>query len=798
MGSLTPIVISPDEKHIRFVDIVNQNFGSIANLERNLNTKISKLEKKGNSIGFSLSASLPVFTDANKNLVSNPMTGTENVVMSASPTGTGTWNLPIVKTSGAVSVGTSSASPTQLYITGGIGVTSGIQIQDVETNATEKISYIKTGHYTNSEEPVTMMSLSSGAASSFLHIGGGSASENLITQGYLYAAANNTTLGIGTPVSQWDQFGFLINASKSLSFSNSLSNSIFDITNIGATGVSTLQLGDVATIDGFTGDTLVGSITISDTISNTPYDFSIGGDNTLLDTSNSSVVFVDVDGNDVDVSSTADTTFGLTAGTTTGQQLELILNDDTYPDYPPELSDAVASSADIRWAEGYSNGTVLLKNTSYRFMWDGSSWEQILAKSIQNMISDSAGNIGIGSPFLEFSNTQPTADSLVHIMDASAGSVSAPANTAFTIESNGDIYGTFLTPNGGESGWYFGDVANSSQGKFSFDNADNSFKMNSDVDVTGLVTAQKFKADATYAETVSGTYGGASIMYEFSEGRGWGYNAADDSIFAAMKTTFIPIIITPDSVGIGDPAPTSPSGVLHIKKGSSGVAPDTTNTDVIIESDSATGISIIIPNTEKGYIFGGDPEDANIQGIVFNMASNRLELRADGNSRLYLDSAAWFPKDDNAFDLGKSGNRYDDVYATNGTIQTSQLTMKTDIKVSSLGLGFINSLNPISYKWKKTKHGIGKRDHFGFGAEDVKATLDSLGVDFAGYVETKHDTTDENGNIIVVTRKGLRYHEFISPLVKATQELSQENDTIKSMVEDLIKEVDKLGKVRKR
>lgn len=52
----------------------------------------------------SLTVSLPVFTDASKGLVSNAMTGTGNVVMSASPTLTGTITAAIANFSGAVGV----------------------------------------------------------------------------------------------------------------------------------------------------------------------------------------------------------------------------------------------------------------------------------------------------------------------------------------------------------------------------------------------------------------------------------------------------------------------------------------------------------------------------------------------------------------------------------------------------------------------------------------------------------------------------------------------------------------------
>lgn len=52
----------------------------------------------------SLSPSLPVFTNSAKKLVSNAMTGSGSVVMSASPTGTGTWALASATFSGNIAV----------------------------------------------------------------------------------------------------------------------------------------------------------------------------------------------------------------------------------------------------------------------------------------------------------------------------------------------------------------------------------------------------------------------------------------------------------------------------------------------------------------------------------------------------------------------------------------------------------------------------------------------------------------------------------------------------------------------
>ena len=122
------------------------------------------------------------------------------------------------------------------------------------------------------------------------------------------------------------------------------------------------------------------------------------------------------------------------------------------------------------------------------------------------------------------------------------------------------------------------------------------------------------------------------------------------------------------------------------------------------------------------------------------------------------------PYDDNAHDLGASDQRWDDVYATNGTIQTSDRNAKKDIVKSDLGLTFINAVEPVSYKFK-----TGSRTHYGVIAQDLETVLN--GKDFAGLTK---DT--ETGNY------GLRYTELISPLIKAVQELSAEVNTLKTEI----------------
>jgi hypothetical protein len=169
-----------------------------------------------------------------------------------------------------------------------------------------------------------------------------------------------------------------------------------------------------------------------------------------------------------------------------------------------------------------------------------------------------------------------------------------------------------------------------------------------------------------------------------------------------------------------------------------------------------------------------------------------------------------YPDDDNQRDLGRSGSRWDDIYATNSSIQTSDRNDKTDIQDSDLGLTFINSLRPVSYKWKvkpsiKEDSGdattnAGVRTHYGLIGQEVETVLGSAADTTAFWtkssvkeqvaVEAQYDKSpiigEENkvvghNNVLLTPAKeareahdiqGLRYTELIAPIIKAIQELT--------------------------
>jgi len=93
---------------------------------------------------------------------------------------------------------------------------------------------------------------------------------------------------------------------------------------------------------------------------------------------------------------------------------------------------------------------------------------------------------------------------------------------------------------------------------------------------------------------------------------------------------------------------------------------------------------------------------------------------------------------DNEFDLGTGSTRFDDIYATNGTIQTSDQNEKQQI--DSLTSAEITAAKAISklfktFKWndKVEAKGDAARTHTGVIAQDVQQAMTDAGLDAGDY-----------------------------------------------------------------
>lgn len=198
---------------------------------------------------------------------------------------------------------------------------------------------------------------------------------------------------------------------------------------------------------------------------------------------------------------------------------------------------------------------------------------------------------------------------------------------------------------------------------------------------------------------------------------------------------------------------------------------------------SSTNYLAVGPYENNGYAY--IESTGNSEGLYFYSSSDHIY---DGAGNFSVR-----PYSDNEPDLGESSYRWQDIYATNGTIQTSDEREKENIKTSSLGLEFINKLNPVQYKWKdydyvkkgkpherendETLTKSHQRTHYGLIAQEVEKVLTDSGLtteDFAPIIY------DEDAD-----RYGMRYTELVGILIKGIQELSAQNDALTARIEAL-------------
>ncbi len=127
---------------------------------------------------------------------------------------------------------------------------------------------------------------------------------------------------------------------------------------------------------------------------------------------------------------------------------------------------------------------------------------------------------------------------------------------------------------------------------------------------------------------------------------------------------------------------------------------------------------------------------------------------------------------DNSRDLGASSVRWDDVYATNGTIQTSDRNEKQDIAELSdaeqrVAVACKGLLRKFRWKDSVAEKGDDARIHFGIMAQDLQAAFEAEGLDAGDYAMFISTTwTDEETNE-EKTRMGVRYSELLAFIISA-------------------------------
>ncbi len=168
---------------------------------------------------------------------------------------------------------------------------------------------------------------------------------------------------------------------------------------------------------------------------------------------------------------------------------------------------------------------------------------------------------------------------------------------------------------------------------------------------------------------------------------------------------------------------------------------DGTTGDVEVKNDMVAGGDIDV----AGTIFFGSVEYLKDGG------ANEIEVRGDLR-----------PNSNNVYDLGTSIRRWDDVYATNGTIQTSDKRLKKNIKSLNYGLKELMQLQSVSWLWNE---GIDQGTKLGFVAQDVLKIMPEI-------VKTEDYKMQDDGKVAKVKNEilGMSYTSLIPVLTNAIKE----------------------------
>ena len=201
------------------------------------------------------------------------------------------------------------------------------------------------------------------------------------------------------------------------------------------------------------------------------------------------------------------------------------------------------------------------------------------------------------------------------------------------------------------------------------------------------------------------------------------------------------------------------------------------NSNIRESADGHVGINGATPHSQyglavnEGAIFtgnlnvGGDMEisDDVAIGDALSFTSNGMTVRALSSGLQFFGGIV--PSLDNQHSLGSSSLRWKDVWAADGSINTSDARLKRDIQPLSYGLNDLMQLRPVSYFWNDGPEGDTRR--MGFIAQDLQKILPEVVRD-REWVFT--DAEKGTGEWKPTERLGVAYSEIIPVAVAAIQE----------------------------
>jgi endosialidase-like protein len=175
----------------------------------------------------------------------------------------------------------------------------------------------------------------------------------------------------------------------------------------------------------------------------------------------------------------------------------------------------------------------------------------------------------------------------------------------------------------------------------------------------------------------------------------------------------------------------------------------------------------------SGLVFDGTGS-----GITFNGGQTLTPAIGGPSGLLIKCHSDYVPDADDFHALGTSSLKWTAVWAVDGTINTSDATLKNNIQNLTYGLNEVMKLRPVSFRWKQNDDG---HTRLGLIAQEVKTVVPEA-------VRDWQSTADEKTGKVTVTKTdklGIQYDAIIPVLVKAIQDQQQELNDYKDRLAKL-------------
>ena len=185
-----------------------------------------------------------------------------------------------------------------------------------------------------------------------------------------------------------------------------------------------------------------------------------------------------------------------------------------------------------------------------------------------------------------------------------------------------------------------------------------------------------------------------------------------------------------------------------------------------------------------GTTVGSIEITSTMTGVGLEFVTNRGGIRMSSAGNWWVDASGGsfglsgsqfsftmdiMPNENNGASLGTSGFRWNDIWATNSNIQSSDRNIKKDIQY---GLeeydALFDAIKPVTFRYID---GTSGRTHMGIIAQDLEESLNELGIstqDCAAFVKAESDNLDIPGYDYAV-----RYGEFIPLLIYQVQKIKE-------------------------